>query len=59
MTIYVVYGNGELICACRDYETAVKAIAEVGDYSVDYVEKELAETGAVDDYYFIDRTDLI
>lgn len=58
MKIYVVFCNGEICDAFKDYSNAVKSISEMAGYSIDYVEHQLVEIGNVDDFYYIETTNL-
>lgn len=58
MKIYVVFCNGEIYSAFEDYSNAVKLISEMTNYSINYVEHQLVEIGNVDDFYYIETTNL-
>lgn len=58
MEIYIVFCNGSVIGAYKEYSNAVKSIAEETGYSESFVAYILEDVGNVDDFYYIETTNL-
>lgn len=58
MKVYAVDINGDINCAYLEKSRAIKDIAEMTGYDTDYVENQIEDYGAVDDFYSIREFDV-
>ena len=58
MTVYAVDINGTIDYAYLKKSRAIEDIATMTEYDTDYVENQIKDYGAVDDFYAIKEIDV-
>ena len=58
MKVYAVDINGDIVYAYLEKSRAIEDIATMTEYDTDYIENQIEDYGAVDDFYSIKEIDV-